>query len=273
MSVSLSFARSSLRTRIGIEPSLLTGPCVVWVDAGPVFASDGEGERVDLHDGDLLTITPSGRCRLDARSDRAELLIFDVGRDWASGALELAECEGWLDGVPFFVDRAGTDTARRGRRLLHDLDRMPESAGSGDRLRSTARRLDLLALAFESRPEVLRGMRRAGQRRRERFREAVAALEASALDELSLAGFARHIGLSERQVSRLFREEMGTTFREHVTALRVDRAKSLLADTEIPVIEVAGETGWSSLAHFNMVFRRRVGLTPSEFRRTRLCET
>jgi len=60
--------------------------------------------------------------------------------------------------------------------------------------------------------------------------------------------------------------QFGTTFREHLATLRLERAKRLLAATDLPVIEVAGHTGWSSLAHFNAVFRRRVGLTPSAFR-------
>ena len=62
--------------------------------------------------------------------------------------------------------------------------------------------------------------------------------------------------------------ELGKTFREHVAELRLERAKSLLRETEMTVIEVAGETGWSSLAHFNSVFRRRVGSTPGQFRRS-----
>ena len=66
--------------------------------------------------------------------------------------------------------------------------------------------------------------------------------------------------------SRLFQGELGRTFREHLAGLRLERAKALLRATEMSVIEVAGETGWSSLAHFNSVFRRRVGATPRQFR-------
>jgi iron complex transport system substrate-binding protein len=62
------------------------------------------------------------------------------------------------------------------------------------------------------------------------------------------------------------REEFGASFREHLATLRLERAKSLLATTDLRVIEVAGHTGWSSLAHFNSVFREQVGLTPSGFR-------
>jgi AraC-like DNA-binding protein len=46
----------------------------------------------------------------------------------------------------------------------------------------------------------------------------------------------------------------------------MERAKRLLRETDLPVIEVAAETGWSSLAHFTTTFRRRVGQTPSGYR-------
>ena len=91
-------------------------------------------------------------------------------------------------------------------------------------------------------------------------------LRESCDEVLSLPAFARRAGLSERHASRLFQLELGKTFREHLAELRLERAKQLLRDTGMTVIEVAGETGWSSLAHFNSVFRRRVGATPSQFR-------
>ena len=68
------------------------------------------------------------------------------------------------------------------------------------------------------------------------------------------------------KAKRLFREELGCTFREHVSNLRIERARRLLAETERSIVEVAGETGWSSLAHFNSAFRRWVGATPSAYR-------
>ena len=51
-----------------------------------------------------------------------------------------------------------------------------------------------------------------------------------------------------------------------MTRLRVDRARRLLDESALPVIEVAAETGWSSLAHFNAVFRRHTGHTPTAYR-------
>ena len=152
------------------------------------------------------------------------------------------------------------EASRRSRRA-------PPAADRDHRLRDAALRLELLALALETpAAEPAQG----GPRRANPYRAAlvrlVSALRDASLDEVSLASLSHEIGLSERQVSRLFREEFGTTFRDHLATLRLERAKRLLAATDLPVIEVAGHTGWSSLAHFNSVFRRRVGLTPSAFR-------
>jgi len=255
----------------------LDGPCVVHVVRGELAAraassEPGEsGECVRLREGDLLSLPHGGACRLGSPREEGEVLRFQAEEAWAARALGLAGCEPAAPGVPFFVDRAGSDAARRGGRLLRELllPRRHERRIRG--LRETALCLELLAIAFEDRADVLvPGTRRPGARareRRSRFLEVVRAVEEEPLDGVSLASVADRIGISERQASRLFRSELGTTFREHVTRVRMERAKALLRDTRLPVIEVAAETGWSSLGHFTATFRRRVGLSPSHYRR------
>lgn len=62
------------------------------------------------------------------------------------------------------------------------------------------------------------------------------------------------------------------TFREFMSQLRLNRAKDLLRETDLPVIDVAAETGWRSLAHFTSTFGRRVGMTPSRYREHALAQ-
>ena len=173
--------------------------------------------------------------------------------------------------------RAGSSTRSQGRRLR----RRSEPQASEGRAPAEALPPTIAAIGCATPPCVSNcwpsrsrllpaeppqgGPRRANPYRAELVR-LISALRDASLDEVSLASLSHQIGLSERQVSRLFREEFGTTFRDHLATLRLERAKRLLAATDLPVIEVAGSTGWSSLAHFNAVFRRRVGLTPSAFR-------
>jgi AraC-like DNA-binding protein len=215
---------------------------------------------------DVLSVPPGRGVELRPRP-AAEISVFRADASWTERALALVGCEVPTAAPPFFVDRAGSDAARRASRILHELLPGFESGDRSKRLFAAARALELVSLTLEDRSEVpAPTLRRARSPQRGVFRSAVRALERAPLEDVSLPSFARRVGLSERQVSRLFREEFGKTFREHLVQLRLERAKRLLRDTDQSIIDVACKTGWGSLAHFNSVFRSRVGTTPSRFR-------
>jgi AraC-like DNA-binding protein len=252
------------------DPLFAHGPCVALVVSGQLRVSAGPAasccEVARLGPEDLLGVPPGRRVRLCAAFG-AELVAVRAPEAWREELGEADAAPHAGDALPFFVDRAGTDVARRARRLLREQDGAPESAGPAARCRDTARALEALAIAFEERGSVLLPYtRRGGSAGRSAFRAALAALAQASLEEVTLASFARRVGLSERQVSRLFREELGKTWNAHVAELRLARARRLLRDTDYNVVDVAGETGWRSLAHFNAVFRQRTGLTPSAYR-------
>jgi AraC-like DNA-binding protein len=239
---------------------------LVSPESGEIHVSFDEDACTRLGEGDLLRLPAGGDCCLRAAQGAARIRVLHVGRGWLAEALGLGDCTAAAPAARSCLARAGSEDARRARRLFDEHAR-PAAAERAHSLRQAALRLELLALALET---PTSGEAGAGPRRPNPGRAAlvrlVSALRDASLEEVSLSRLARELGLSERQVSRLFREEFGTTFREHVASLRLDRAKRLLAATDLPVIEVAGHTGWSSLAHFNAVFRRRVGVTPSAFR-------
>ncbi len=249
------------------DPARCEGPLVAEVVNGELYLSSDDGERVRACQGDIVVVAPQSVCQIRATAHGAEILVFHAGRDWVLQACELAQCTIPDNPVAFAVDRAGTGAARRTARLLRGLS-APRPGTAQDALSESARRLDALALACEPREATLDGapVRRAASQRRDGFLMAVRGLGEASLENVSLGSLADQIGLSERQVSRLFREEFGMTFREYLTELRIERARALLLDTELTIIEIAGETGWSSLPHFNAIFRRRTGTTPSQFR-------
>lgn len=80
-------------------------------------------------------------------------------------------------------------------------------------------------------------------------------------DDRTLAELGRVVGASDRTLSRMFRTELGMTFPQWRTQLRLHRALALLAD-RIPVTTVAHRCGWSSASAFIDVFRRTFGHTP-----------
>jgi AraC-like DNA-binding protein len=82
------------------------------------------------------------------------------------------------------------------------------------------------------------------------------------LDVDSAAG---RLGLSRRSVQRLL-EETGRSFTEHVTEHRLERAQAMLADPDcahMRIVEIALAVGFGDVAHFNRLYRRRFGDTPS----------
>ncbi len=84
--------------------------------------------------------------------------------------------------------------------------------------------------------------------------------------ELNLADVAAHAGLSRAHFSHLFHRETGVTFTHHVQSRRVQEARRLLAETSRTITEICFDCGFNSLTHFNRVFRRSAGCSPSNFR-------
>ena len=82
----------------------------------------------------------------------------------------------------------------------------------------------------------------------------------------SLADMAAQLNCSERHLSRLFRLEFGMSLREKQTELTLQRACQMLADPDIKIKTVAYDTGYRHVGFFNVVFKKRFGLTPKEWR-------
>jgi AraC family transcriptional regulator len=78
-------------------------------------------------------------------------------------------------------------------------------------------------------------------------------------------------GLSVSAFARAFKNTMGIAPLQYLTQRRIERARGLLETTTLRIIAVAAAVGYEDPGHFAMVFRRHVGLTPSEYRRRALC--
>ena len=98
------------------------------------------------------------------------------------------------------------------------------------------------------------------------FEDAVAIVDAEFASELSLDDIARRVASSRRQLQRAYAEIGRTTFREHLTGVRMDRAADLLATRGLTVREVAYRVGYRQPAQFAKAFRRHHGASPSDFR-------
>lgn len=94
-------------------------------------------------------------------------------------------------------------------------------------------------------------------------------MEANLSEPLSLLEIADFAGLSRRQIERLFRQEMGRSPARYYLEIRLDRARHLLVQSSMPVVEVAVACGFVSASHFSKCYRELYGRSPQQERADR----
>jgi transcriptional regulator GlxA family with amidase domain len=98
------------------------------------------------------------------------------------------------------------------------------------------------------------------------FEEATEIVDQEFGSDLSLDEIARRVASSRRQLQRAYAEIGRTTFREHLTRVRMEKAAELLAGRGLTVREVAHRVGYRQPAQFAKAFRRHLGVAPSDYR-------
>ncbi|WP_159888475.1 AraC family transcriptional regulator [Paenibacillus puerhi] len=93
-------------------------------------------------------------------------------------------------------------------------------------------------------------------------------VEAHYTEPFELDRLAQDIHLSPNHVSALFRQSVGSTITEYVTARRIRQACWLLRTTDLSVQEIGGQIGLGNFSYFCQLFKKHVGLTPNKFRQT-----
>jgi two-component system response regulator YesN len=85
--------------------------------------------------------------------------------------------------------------------------------------------------------------------------------------DISLKKASEAVGISPYYLSHLFRKEMGISFLEYLTSVRISIAKHLLKKTSMSVLEACLEIGYQDPSHFARVFKKKEGVHPSEYRK------
>ena len=98
------------------------------------------------------------------------------------------------------------------------------------------------------------------------FHEAAEIVDREFAADLSLDDIARRVASSRRQLQRAYAEIGQTTFRDHLTRVRMQKAAELLAGRGLTVREVAHRVGYRQPAQFAKAFRRHLGVAPSDYR-------
>lgn len=98
--------------------------------------------------------------------------------------------------------------------------------------------------------------------RHERLGKAILYMESNLEQPLSSSDVAEKVGMSTRQLERLFLRYVGSSPKSYVTSLRLERARQMLQQTRLRVLEIAVACGFSSSSHFSRLYKRRFGISP-----------
>lgn len=85
--------------------------------------------------------------------------------------------------------------------------------------------------------------------------------------DVTLDRMAEYFHLSEPYISKYVKEKSGKTFSEHVTHIRLKRAKTLLKNGSMTIENIADAVGYPNVEHFNRTFKRKFDMTPSQYRK------
>jgi len=85
-------------------------------------------------------------------------------------------------------------------------------------------------------------------------------------EDISLGEVAKSVHTSLYYFCKIFKKHTGLHFTEYVSRIRLEKAKNLLLNPNLRISEIAYEVGFQSLTHFNRVFKKIVGQSPTEYR-------
>lgn len=103
-------------------------------------------------------------------------------------------------------------------------------------------------------------------------KEMVSYIQQNYTGKISLKEFGEQFHLSEKYISRYFKEHFHITLSQYVTYLRLEHAKQLLQDTDIPVTEVAMQSGYQNVSYFIRSFKKTYEISPLKYRNNMLVE-
>lgn len=92
-------------------------------------------------------------------------------------------------------------------------------------------------------------------------------LRANYKDEVTLEDLALALNVTPQYLSKIFKEDTGTTFKEYLTELRIEASKMLLKENEMSIKDICYQVGYNDTSYFIRAFKKFEGITPKDFQR------
>ena len=147
------------------------------------------------------------------------------------------------------------DRERLGQEFEAACDRCGQKAELFQCL-SCLQREQLETIQQRRRSDIIRPIRMAKQYVQEHYSQPI-----------TLEGVCEVAGFSPSYFSALFKKETGEGFAKYLTRVRMEKAKELLQQTNLPVSEICAQVGYSDLKHFTQNFKKETNLNPGQYRK------
>ena len=86
-------------------------------------------------------------------------------------------------------------------------------------------------------------------------------------ENITLRELAVTYHMNEKYIGRLFSREMGTSFIEYCNSLRLQKAEELLSRKDVKIIDTALDSGFNNVSYFNRIFKKKHGISPTEYKK------
>jgi AraC family transcriptional regulator len=234
--------------------------------AGSVNLRQSRGRRScvkHVRAGDV-TITPFGEPKRFQHSGENVVILLKLAPAFVQ---EVAGDEYALDPARFELrEDFGTPNPQLvaiGKQLLAGLE--PEGAIGRMQVESLTIQLALHLLRHHCTASVL-DRKPVSNLSPRKLQRALDYIDTNLRDDISLADLAQVLAMSTGHFAHAFRQTTGLPPHRFVLVRRVDRAKSLLRETDLPITEIAHRVGCASHSHLSVTFHRETGLTPRDYR-------
>lgn len=90
-------------------------------------------------------------------------------------------------------------------------------------------------------------------------------IEENYTSSISLSNIAEKFFINKNYLCDIFKSETNSTINDYITNLRIDKSKELIRDTSLTLTQIAYQIGYQNTSYFNRVFRKKTGISPSEY--------
>ena len=226
---------------------------VCYVAEGAMFFALGDSPAETVERGTVIVVPPNTPMKYGMCGENCSRRNYWLHFTGSYAETLVKDCGLGGGGIFRLPDEAGATAAFTA--LLDEMRHPPTPIA---RLRAAAAAINLLTRLGQSLER--------GERKR-RLPRSIAYIREHFTEEIDKETLAAMDGLGGTQYHAVFKQVMGRTPAAYITFLRTMKARELLLDLDMPISEVARECGYDDPLYFSRVFRRTVGVSPSEYRR------